>query len=186
MYLEEDVQEEKKMLIILLGAAGSGKTTIEKLLETSGIRKLRSYTTRARKPSESEDAYYFVKKDEFKKADIVESVLYKNNFFGLSRAEVKIAENEDCIVTLDWNGAQQIKRLFPFATTIYIDCPVYQLEKRLLSQIDSQQRIKFMEQIEIDSKCQYDCDYIVLNYDTQLVEAVARILDIYREHNSSQ
>ncbi|MBP2626289.1 MAG: guanylate kinase [Firmicutes bacterium] len=174
------------MLIILLGASGSGKTTIEKILEKSGIHRLRSHTTRPRKPDEAEDAYYFVKKDEFKKADIVESVLYKNNFFGLSRAEVKIAENKDCIVTLDWNGAQQIKRLVPFAATIYLDCPMYQLEKRIPSECDSQKRIKILEQIEIDSKCKYDCDYIVPNYDTQLVEAITLITGIYRKHNNSR
>ena len=37
------------MLIILLGASGSGKTTIEKKLETSGIHRLRSHTTRQKK-----------------------------------------------------------------------------------------------------------------------------------------
>ena len=174
------------MLIILLGALGSGKTTIEKMLETSGIHRLRSHTTRVKKHGEAENAYYFVTKDEFKKADIVESVLYKNNFFGLSRSEVKIAENKDCVVTLAWNGAQQIKRLFPFATTIYLDCPMYQLEKRLPSEFDSQKRSKVLEQITMDEKCEYDCDYIVPNYDSQLDEAVARILEICREHNKAK
>lgn len=172
------------MLLILLGPSGSGKTTIEKMLETSGIQRLRSHTTRARKTGEAEDAYCFVTKDEFKKADIVESVLYKNSFFGLSRAEVKIAENRDCVVTLDWHGAQQIKRLFPFATTIYLHCPIYQLEKRIPSHLDRQQTMKILEQIEMDSKCEYDCDYIVLNHDNQLIEAVTRILEICREHNN--
>jgi len=172
------------MLIILLGASGSGKTTIEKILEKSGIHRLRSHTTRSRKPGEAEDAYYFVKKEEFKKADIVESVLYKSNFFGLSRSEIKIAENRDCIITLDWNGAEQIKRLFPFAVTIYLDCPLYQLEKRLPPEFDSEKRKKMLEQIANDSKCEHDCDYIVANYDNQLDEALVRIMEIYREHNN--
>ncbi len=172
------------MLMILLGASGSGKTTIEKKLEANGIHRLKSHTTRAKKIGEAADAYYFVKKEEFKKADIVESVLYKNNFFGLSRSEVKIAEEQDCVVTLDWNGAQQIKRLFPFAITIYIDCPVYQLEKRLPSQLDSERKMKILEQIEIDSKCAPECDYIVFNYDNQLEQAVAEIMKICTEHNN--
>ena len=171
------------MLIILLGASGSGKTTIEKSLETNGIHRLKSHTTRARKPGEAGDAYYFVTIPEFKKADIVESVLYKNNFFGLSRPEVKIAENKDCVVTLDWNGAQQIKRLFPFAATIYLDCPMYQLEKRVPLELDEEKRIKILNQMGIDSKYEYDCDYIVPNYDTQLAEAIAQILKIYREQS---
>lgn len=174
------------MLLILLGASGSGKTTIEKMLETSGVQRLRSHTTRVRKFGEAEDAYYFVKKDEFKKADIVESVLYKNNFFGLSRAEVKRAENTDCVVTLDWIGAQQIKRLFPFAATIYLDCPIYQLVKRLPQELDSQKRILMLQQLEKDSKCESDCDYIVFNHDTQLIEAITRIMEICREHTHAQ
>ena len=174
------------MLIILLGASGAGKTTIEKMLEKNGIHRLRSYTTRARKPSEAVDAYYFVKKEEFKDHDIVESVLYKNDFFGLSRAEVQIAEDTDCVVTLDWIGAQQIKRLFPFAATIYLDCPMYQLEKRVPPQLDHQKRIMILQQMEKDSKCEYDCDYIVLNHDNQLAAAIARIMEIYREHKNPQ
>lgn len=173
------------MLIILLGPSGSGKTTIEKKLEECGIRRLRSHTTRARKPGESADAYYFVKKDEFKKADIVESVLYKNNFFGLSRTEVAFAESEDCVVTLDFNGAQQLKRRFPFACTVYLDCPRYQLEKRLQADLDTEKRLKILEQIDLDSKCMEDCDHIVRNYDNGLDEAVAEVLAIYREDKNN-
>jgi len=171
-----------KMLIILLGASGSGKTTIEKRLEASNIHRLRSHTTRPRKPGEAEDAYYFVKKEEFKKADIVESVLYKNNFFGISREELKIAESKDCVITLDWNGAQQIKRFFPAAVTVYLDCPIYQLEKRLPPESDKQKQEKRLEQMEVDGKCASDCDYIVLNYDNQLDEATNRVLEIYSQH----
>ena len=167
------------MLIILLGPSGSGKTTIEKKLETSGIHRLRSHTTRPKKLGEAEDAYYFVKKEEFKKADIVESVLYKNHFFGLSGAEVKVAETQDCVVTLDWSGAQQLKRLFPFAATVYLDCPLYQLEKRLPTQLDKEKHMKMLEQIEIDSKYEFDCDYIVNNYDGQLDAATTEILELY-------
>lgn len=168
------------MLIILLGPAGSGKTTIEKKLEMSGIHRLRSHTTRPKKLGETDDAYYFVTKEEFKKSDIAESVLYKNHFFGLSRAEVKIAETKDCVVTLDWNGAQQIKRIFPFAATVYLDCPLYQLEKRLPPQLDKEKHMKVLEQIEIDSRYEFDCDYIVNNYDGQLEAATAEILELYR------
>ncbi|MBC8016801.1 MAG: guanylate kinase [Sporomusaceae bacterium] len=172
------------MLIILLGPSGSGKTTIEKNLEESGINRLRSHTTRPKKLGEAEDAYYFMNNEEFKKADIVESVLYKNYFFGLSRAEVKKAETQDCVVTLDWSGAQQIKRLFPFAATVYLDCPLYQLEKRLPPQLDREKHMKMLEQIEIDSRYEFDCDYIINNYDGQLDAATTEILELYRTYKN--
>lgn len=169
------------MLIVLLGSNGSGKTTIEKRLEQSGMYRLRSHTTRQRQANESEDAYYFVKKEEFKKVDLVESVLYNNSFFGLSRQEVQNAETQDCVVTLDWNGAQQIKHRIPFAATVYLDCPIYQLEKRLPIESDDQKRKKIMDQIILDSKCAASCDYIVRNYDGQLDDACSTILAICRE-----
>lgn len=169
------------MLIVLLGPSGSGKTTLERKLEQQGMHRLRSHTTRPKKPNEPDNAYYFVKKEEFKKVDIVESVLYKNSFFGLSREEVKIAESKDCVVTLDWNGAQQLKRRIPFAVTVYIDCPRYQLEKRLPTELDAEKRSKVLEQIELDSRCAEDCDYIVRNYDGQLEEACSQIAKICNE-----
>jgi guanylate kinase len=170
-----------RMLIVLLGPTGSGKSTIEKKMGQSGMHRLRSHTTRLKKTGESEDAYYFVKKEDFKKVDLVESVLYKNSFFGLSREEVEIAKTKDCVVTLDWNGAQQIKHRIPFAVTVFIDCPMYQLEKRLPIEIDSEKRKKIMAQVVLDSKCAANCDYIVRNYDGQLDEACAQLLEICRE-----
>jgi len=170
------------MLIILIGASGSGKTSIEKKLEQYGIRRLRSYTTRVRRSGEEADAYYFVKKEDFKKIDIVESVLYNNSFFGLSRTELAIAETAHCVVTLDCSGIGQIKRLFPSAITVYINCPIYQLKKRLPIEMDQQKQLKQLGQIESDTKCAFDCDYIVNNYDQQLDEAVSQILKIYSAH----
>jgi guanylate kinase len=167
------------MLLILLGPSGCGKTTLETKLTERGIVRLRSHTTRPRKNGETDDAYYFVKRDEFKKAQIVESVLYKNFFFGLSAAEVEKAVTQDCVVTLDWNGAQQLKRLYPFALTVFIDVPMYQLEKRLTATLDNERRREILEQMETDSRCATDCDYIVRNFDGQQEEALEELLKIF-------
>lgn len=173
------------MLLILLGPSGCGKTTLETKLTERGIVRLRSHTTRLRKAGEEDDAYYFVKRDEFKKADIVESVLYKNAFFGLSAAEVGKAATQDCVVTLDWNGAQQLKRLYPFALTVFIDVPQYQLEKRLPATLDTEKRQQVLLQMETDSRCATDCDYIVRNFDGQQDDALEELLKIFEVSKNS-
>jgi guanylate kinase len=170
------------MLVILLGPKGSGKTTVERGLEEKGICRLRSHTTRAKKADDQENAYYFVTREEFKKAHIVESVLYNNHFFGLCEQEVLKAKRQDCVVTLDWNGARQIKRLFPFAVTVFLDCPVYQLEGRLPAELDEKRRERIIEQMETEMKWAEECDYLVRNFDDELEAAVAAILDVFEKN----
>lgn len=174
------------MLIVLLGPSGCGKTRIEQELTARGIRRLRSHTTRARKPGEPADAYYFVSRTEFRQLPIVESILYKNQFFGLCESEVDSAQRADSVVTVTWAGAQQLKRLFPFAITVYLDCPFYQLEKRLPPELDQEKREKVLLQIEEDSRCASDCDYIVRNYDGELEAAVTEIMELYAKHKAHE
>lgn len=53
--------------IVLIGASGSGKSTIENELNNHGFRKIVSYTTREPRDSEKNGKdYWFVTKDTFK------------------------------------------------------------------------------------------------------------------------
>lgn len=175
------------MLVILLGPSGSGKTTIEQCLERRHrIYRMRSHTTRARKKGEGHNAYYFVTREEFRRTPMVESVFYNGHFFGLSAQEVIKAQYGDCVVTMDQNGAEQMKRLFPACVTVFLDCPFYQLEKRLPLVLDKKKRDKVLAQLEADAKWAIECDYIVRNHDGELEEAVAAILRIFGRTQETQ
>ena len=53
--------------IVLIGASGSGKSTIENELNNNGFRKIVSYTTREPRDGEKNGKdYWFVTKDTFK------------------------------------------------------------------------------------------------------------------------
>lgn len=167
------------MLVILLGPSGCGKSTIERCLEEKGIYRMRSHTTRARKKGENFNAYYFVTREEFRKTPMVESVYYRQHFFGISAQEIIKAQERDCVVTLDKSGAEQVKRLFPACVTVYLDCPFYQLERRLPLVLDPQKRQKVQSEMEADAKWAGECDYIIRNHDGELEAATAAILRIF-------
>ena len=54
--------EEK---IIILGKAASGKDYLQKQLVSNGLKPLRQYTTRPKRPTEIGDEYHFVSDEEF-------------------------------------------------------------------------------------------------------------------------
>ena len=58
-------------IILLIGPSGSGKTVIaENLLQSDNFQKLRTATTRAKRDTESETAYFFLSEEEFLKKEI--------------------------------------------------------------------------------------------------------------------
>ena len=105
------------MIIVLLGASGSGKSTIEHELATHhGFEKIVSYTTR--KPRENEENgkdYYFVDNDTFK--EILNRDLFaeydeysQNRLYGTLKSDY--AEGNK-VVVLTPNGLRQLKKNCP-------------------------------------------------------------------------
>ena len=105
------------MIIVLLGASGSGKSTIEHELATHhGFEKIVSYTTR--KPRENEENgkdYYFVDNDTFK--EILNRDLFaeydeysQNRLYGTLKSDY-VDGNK--VVVLTPNGLRQLKKNCP-------------------------------------------------------------------------
>ncbi len=116
-------------LYVIAAPSGAGKTTLVKALVDilPGISVSVSHTTRPKRPAETHGAnYYFIDEAEFqrmiKHKDFLEHAVIFNHFYGTSRTWVEktLVSGLDVILEIDWQGAQQIKHLFPSSISIFI------------------------------------------------------------------
>ena len=128
-------------LFIITAASGAGKTSLVKALisEYSNIKVSISYTTRQPRSGEKNGSdYFFINEAEFKKMDdndeFLETAKCHGAFYGTSKLTVQSAlkAGEDIILEIDYQGAFNIKKLFPESTSIFIIPPSFDvLEERL-------------------------------------------------------
>ena len=100
-----------------------------------------SYTTRAPRPGEVDGAdYYFVARDKFEKmiaaGEFLEHASVYGNYYGTSKRwiETELEGDHDVLLEIDWQGARQVRSLFPHMVGIFILPPsLAELRKRLES-----------------------------------------------------
>lgn len=128
-------------LFVVAAPSGAGKSSLVKaLLELDAQLMVSvSHTTRAPRGQEQHGReYLFTSKEEFRamveRGDFFEWAEVHGNLYGTSRAaiESRMAAGEDVVLEIDWQGALQIKKLFPNAILIFILPPSYEeLHQRL-------------------------------------------------------
>lgn len=128
-------------LFIITAASGAGKTSLVRaLLEADSQIKLSvSYTTRQPRPGEvNGEHYHFVDEATFLKmlgeGDFLESAHVHGARYGTSQTRVDeaLAADNDLILEIDWQGAAQVRQLYPAAISIFILPPsMAELESRL-------------------------------------------------------
>lgn len=131
----------EKCLFVVSGPAGVGKDTVVSAMRKAHpeIEKTVSATTRAPRPGEVDGvSYHFCTVAEFERRQaeggVLESNFYCGNYYGTLRSEVdkRLEDGKVVVLVIDVNGAANIKRLYPGATTVFI-CPpsAEELEARL-------------------------------------------------------
>ncbi|WKB55112.1 guanylate kinase [Eleftheria terrae] len=122
-------------LFVVAAPSGAGKSSLVKaLLELdSHLVVSVSHTTRAPRGQEQDGReYWFVDQERFRtmveRGDFFEWAEVHGNLYGTSRAacEARMAGGEDVILEIDWQGALQIKKLFPHAVLIFILPPSFE------------------------------------------------------------
>ena len=135
-----------KQIIVLMGASGSGKTTIGIYLKELGIPEIISHTTRPKREGEVDGVtYYYVTKEEFDKIDRIEEVQYQDHFYCISRNEIenKFKTSDLLFVICDVNGMEQVKANYPDqVTVIYLYISMEEMEKRMRDRGDSEENIQ--------------------------------------------
>ena len=123
-------------LIVIAAPSGAGKTSlIQALLEEANDLKFAlsiSYTTREKRVTEKHgESYNFISNEEFKHMIKEEEFLEYADVFGdlkgtsKSWVENKIKKGWNVILELDWQGANQVKNIYPDSETIFILPPSY-------------------------------------------------------------
>jgi guanylate kinase len=128
-------------LFIVSSPSGGGKTSLVKaLLEAEPeVRLSVSYTTRPARPGEAGGRdYHFVTLPAFERmleaGEFLESAVIYGNRYGTSQKwiERERAEGRDVLLEIDWQGAQQVRRLIRQVVSIFILPPSPEvLESRL-------------------------------------------------------
>jgi len=122
-------------LFVVSAPSGTGKSTLVKaLLELeSRLQVSVSHTTRAPRGQEQEGReYHFIDEASFRqkieRGEFFEWAAVHGNMYGTSRLaiEERIKGGEDVVLEIDWQGALQIKTIFPNAVLIFILPPNYE------------------------------------------------------------
>lgn len=122
----------KGLLIVLSGPAGTGKGTVCKEYLKYDAETVLSVSATTRNPRPGEEngrEYYFVTKDEFKKmiaADgFLEHAEFCDNFYGtpVKAVNEKLEKGLNVLLEIDVQGAMQIKKKVPEAVLIFIAPP---------------------------------------------------------------
>jgi guanylate kinase len=129
-------------LFVIAAPSGAGKTSLVRALlaNHSGLKVSVSSTTRQMRPGEVNGIdYIFLSEADFlqKKdaGEFIEWAKVHGNFYGTSKHWIanETSQGIDIVLEIDWQGAQQIKRLFSQAVGIFIAPPsIKDLEQRLI------------------------------------------------------
>ncbi|MEG1783112.1 MAG: guanylate kinase [Oscillospiraceae bacterium] len=181
-----------KNLVVISGPSGCGKDTVVKQILKMDSRFVLSVsaTTRPQRPTETQgEDYIFLSTQEFiskiSKSEFLEHTLYCNNYYGTlkSQIEEKVNQGKIVVLVIEVEGAQNVKKVYGDALTIFLTPPsLEELERRLRNRntegegLIKQRLYKASE--ELGFKSSYD--YIIENNSVE--QCAKSIIEIFDEN----
>jgi guanylate kinase len=162
-------------LFVVAAPSGAGKSSLVKALlqMDSHLGVSVSHTTRAPRGQEQEGReYHFVDEPAFRamvaNGEFIEWAEVHGNLYGTSRSaiESQIGQGHDVVLEIDWQGALQIKRLFPVAVLIFILPPSWdELAQRLNRRGEDQPEViaKRLANARIEVAQAHHFDFVIIN-----------------------
>ena len=165
------------LLFVVSAASGTGKTSLVKALleRVNNLHVSVSHTTRGQRPGELDGVHYhFTQKQDFidlvEQGGFIEYAEVFGNYYGTAQATVKeqLAKGHDVLLEIDWQGAQQVRNLFPESKQIFILPPSqFDLRERLSNRgTDTVDVIEHRLGCAVEDMQQYvNFDYLIINDD---------------------
>jgi guanylate kinase len=112
--------KDREMIFVFTGPDGSGRKTVAEMVGTTlGMKKVISYSTRAKRPGETDgEDYHFISREQFlneeQAGEFLETVRIHNNFYGVKNKDVEqLFLKSGCIyLILNPEGADALKRMY--------------------------------------------------------------------------
>ena len=165
------------VLFVITAPSGAGKSSlIDALLKSDASLKLSiSYTTRAPRPGEKDGReYHFVDEETFLamrgRGDFLESAEVHGNHYGTSKQVIldTLESGRDLILEIDWQGARQVRALYPGCVGIFILPPsLEELERRLRGRGQDSDAVirKRLANAREELQHQKEFEYAIINKD---------------------
>ncbi len=166
-------------LYIISAPSGAGKTSLVKglLRETDNLIVSVSHTTRPKRSGERHGHdYFFVSVETFREMighqAFLEHAQVFDNFYGTAQKTVEesLEKNLDVILEIDWQGAQQVRKMIPSCESIFILPPSTDVLQQRLKERgqDSDATIARRMRDAVTEMSHYsEYDYLLVNDDFQ-------------------
>ncbi|MCU0950504.1 MAG: guanylate kinase, partial [Burkholderiaceae bacterium] len=167
-------------LFLVVAPSGAGKSTLVNALlaRDAGIALSVSFTTRPPRPGdENGREYHFVTVEDFKarraRGEFLESAEVHGNFYATSRLwiEERVLAGSDVLLEIDWQGARQVKAVFPHAVGVFILPPsIEALAQRLHKRGQDSEAVINRRLLAAGSEIAHapEADYVIINEDFEL------------------
>lgn len=167
-------------LFMVVAPSGAGKSTLVNALlaRDPGISLSVSYTTRPPRPGDQHGReYHFVSVEEFKarraRGEFLESAEVHGNFYATSRVwiEERVQAGGDVLLEIDWQGARQVKTVFPESIGVFILPPsIEALADRLRKRGQDSEAVITRRLLAAGSEIAHapEADYVIINEDFDL------------------
>jgi len=181
---------EQGTLYVISAPSGAGKTSLvtEMLREDARLGVSISHTTRPMREGEQDGVnYHFVSRDEFEamigRGDFLEHADVFGNYYGTSQVWVRetLAKGQDVILEIDWQGAEQVRRLIPECVGIFVVPPSAEiLRDRLIGRGTDAPEVIERRLAEAEEECRHavEFDFLVVNDDFD--QALTELLCVVR------
>lgn len=184
------MEQAPPLLIVISGPSGAGKDSVIRRMKELGVplHFVVTMTTRPPRPGEEDGKdYIFVSEEEFERVlregGFLENAVVYGHRYGVPKEQVKKAleSGKDVVMRVDVQGARTLRRLVPEAVFIFlIPASEEELVRRLRARsTEDEKALELRLAIAREEmKSLEEFDYVVINADGRLDEAVQKVMAI--------